>query len=175
MAKTREQKQKLVDDLIQRLKECKSAVLSSQKGLTVSEVNELRNKCKQENVEHIVVKKTLLNLAFEKAGLEKLDMKEFDGIIAISFGLQDEVTPAKVLFEFSKEYENLILHQGILEGEFISKEKVLQLAKIPSKQELITKFIGSLQAPLSGFTNVLSGTIRGFVQVLDQIAKQKSE
>jgi len=107
--------------------------------------------------------------------INDVDEKGLDGKLAVVFGYQDEVTPAKVVNEFIKTNEaNLQINGGILENRFISKEQVISLAKLPSKLELLSKLVGTINAPVSGFVNVLAGNLRGFVTVLKAIEEKKS-
>ena len=91
------------------------------------------------------------------------------------FGYEDEVVPAKIVDEFKKTHEEQInFIGGVLENNFLSAEKIQELAKLPSKQELYAKIVGSLNAPISGFVNVLAGNMRNLVYVLKAIEEKKS-
>lgn len=174
MAKTRVQKQDAVKILVDKINKAKSAVLTAQRGLTVTDSTELRDKCREENVEYVSVKKTLLNIALKESNLGEVDLSAFDGIVGIVLGYEDEVAPARIAYTFAKNHEQLQLHNGVLEGTLVDSAKVAQLAQLPSKDELLAKFIGSMNAPVSGMVSVLSGTMRGFVRVLDQVKEQKA-
>lgn len=94
--------------------------------------------------------------------------------MGIIFSYEDEIAPAKILKDFQKEHKILKISGGILERNFIELNEVLKLANLPSKQELIAKVIGGINAPISGFVNVLAGNLRNFVCVLQAIEKQKN-
>lgn len=173
MPKTKVQKQEAVQQLVEKLQNAKSAVLTAQRGLTVKASSELRNKCREENVEYLSVKKTLLKIALQEAKIGDADVSSYDGIVGIVLGYDDEVAPARIAHNFSKNNEQLQLHSGVLEGALVDGSKVSQLASLPSKEELLAKLVGSMNAPVSGMVTVLSGTMRGFVQVLDQVREQK--
>lgn len=175
MPKTKQQKQEILRNLQEKSQKAKSIVFTKFDGLGVKENEELRNNLKQENSEYYVAKKTLLDLAFKDRDLQKLNIRDFDGKVAAIFGYEDEVAPAKVVGEFKKKNEEKIhFVGGILEDKFISAEEVTALAKLPGKQELYAKLVGSINAPVSGFVNVLAGNIRGLLNVLTAIEKKNS-
>lgn len=173
MPKTRSQKQKALTDFSEKLKQAKSAVFVNFENLKVKEIEELRKKCRQEKVDYLVAKKTLMKIAFKEAGLGELDRKVFDKSVATVFGLADEVAPARIIQDFAKTHEALKAFGGILEGKFVGREKVLELAKLPSREELLAKVLGSIKAPVSGMVNVLAGNLRNLVYVLSAIKDTK--
>lgn len=172
MAKTRQYKEQAIQTLVSDLKDSKSAVFANFQGLTVSESEELRGKCREQGVRYIASKKTLLRKALAENGLE-VDTKAFEGGVAVVLGVEDEVAPAQVIANFAKDHELVKIFGGVLEGNFIDSAKVTELSKLPSKQELYAKLVGSINAPVSGFVNVLAGNIRGFVNVLNSIKDAK--
>ena len=175
MAKSKEQKKEMLKNIEDKIGQAKSVVFASFDSLGVSENNELRSQLKKENSEYLVTKKTLLNLAMQKNKQEDFDAKKFEGQIATVFGFEDEVAPAKILSKFMKENEDkMVFLGGMLENKLMSAEEVAQLAKLPSKEELYAKIVGSLNAPVSGFVNVLAGNMRSLVNVLNNIKDQKA-
>jgi large subunit ribosomal protein L10 len=173
MAKSKQQKQEIIKNLIEKLKKAKSLVFVNFDGLTVKEVEELRAKFREENIDYLVIKKTLARLAFKEAGLD-VDPKSLEKGVAIAFGYDDEVAPARIIETFAKKHKALKSIGGVLENKFVDDAKIVELSKLPSKQELLAKVIGSINAPLSGFVNVLAGNLRGLVQVLNAIKESKS-
>ena len=178
MPKTKLQKQEILRTLEVKIKKAKSIVFTEFNSLGVKDNEELRNSLREADSEYMVVKKTLLNLAFEKEEVENLDVKSFEGKIAAVFGYKDEVAPAKIVDEFQgkseENKEKVKLVAGILENKFLNTEEVTALAKLPSKEELYAKIVGSLNAPISGFVNVMAGNIRGLVNVLKAIEEKKA-
>jgi large subunit ribosomal protein L10 len=174
MPKTRAQKKVILDSLEDKAKAAKSVVFAKFAKLGVRENEDLRKRLKAEGGEYYVAKKTLFNLAF-KNNNQEIDFKNMDGQVAAVFGYEDEVAPAKIVDTFRKEMEEpkIFFLGGILENKFISKEMVESLAKLPSKKELYAKLVGSLNAPVSGFVNVLAGNLRGLVTVLKAIGEKK--
>ncbi len=168
MPLTKAQKQKILDDLREKFEKQKSVVFADFTGLKVKYLSLLRRKMKKENCELKVVKKTLISLIVKEKGIN-FDSKGLKGEIALGFGYQDEISPFKAIYEFSKEHENLKILGGIIAKEFYEKEKAVELAQLPARQELFAKLVGSISFPLSGFINVLQGNIKGLIYILKQV------
>lgn len=173
MAKTRQQKEVALKNFGEKLSTAKSSVFVNFDGLKVKEIEELRKKCRQEKVDYIVAKKTLMRLGFKEAGINDVDPKTFNKGVATILSYDDEVAPARIIQGYAKGHEALYAVGGILEGKFVGREKVIELAKLPSRLELLAKVVGSIKAPVSGFVNVLSGNLRNFVCVLNAIKDTK--
>lgn len=173
MAQSKQQKEEIIKDLAQKLKDSKAVVFSDYKGLEVKDMTALRRELKNAGVELKVLKKTLLNLALKDAGIE-MDAKKLEGQIAVAVSSGDEVAAAKIIAKLAKTNENLKIVGGILGIKELSKEEVNALAKLPSKEELLAKLVGTLNAPVSGFVNVLAGNMRGLVTALKAISEAKN-
>ena len=174
MAKSRKQKELTLGGLTEQLGKAKSVVFADVKGLTVKDATELRNKARKENVGVLVAKKTLMRLAFKEAGYDGIDPGALQGSLVMVTGFDDEVAPAKLAAEFAKDHEALKIVAGVLERKLVDAAAITALSKLPSKQELIAKLVGSINAPLSGFVNVLAGNLRGLVNVLNAVKDQKA-
>ena len=175
MPKTKLQKQEILRDLANKIDKAKSVVFAKFDGLEVKDNEDLRKKLKESDSEYYVAKKTLINLAFkENKNMPKVDVNQLDGKIATIFGYEDEVAPAKAIAEFQKNHEEVIdFMGGILENRFISAEEVTALSKLPSRNELYAKIVGSINAPVSGFVNALAGNLRNLVYVLKAVETKK--
>ncbi|MDI6778228.1 MAG: 50S ribosomal protein L10 [Patescibacteria group bacterium] len=169
---SRAQKEELVKKLTDQIKAGKVMVFSDYTGTTVAKIKELRDELRKTGSSYKITKKKLIELAFKNSGIE-VDVKNMSGQIGVAIGEADEVSAAKVLAKFSRENENFKILQGVLENKVISVEEVTALAKLPSHQELLAKLVGTINAPVSGFVNVLAGNIRGLVTVLKGIATSK--
>lgn len=170
------EKTAVVEAMQEKLTSAKGAVFVGFHGLTVADVTKLRRKFLAANVEYKVVKNTLTRIAAQQAGFEGLG--EFmEGPTALAVSMEDAVAPAKVLKDFIKETktEALEVKVGLVEGKVIDAAGVDELASLPSREELLAKLLGSMMAPVSGTVNVLQGTIRNMVYVLDAVRKQKEE
>lgn len=174
MAKTRQQKEQVVKDLAEKLKKAKSLVFVNFAGLKVKETEKLRKNCRAENIDYVVAKKTLMKKAFKDAGITNIDPKSFAKEVAIALSYEDEVAPARILQNFAKEHEALVTFGGILEGQFVEQDKIIELAKLPTKSELKALVVGSIKAPISGLVNVLAGNLRNLVYGLNAIKDSKS-
>ena len=174
MAKTREQKKEILQKLEEKIKKSSSVVFANFEALGVKDSEELRNELKDNQAEYLVVKKTLLNLALKNNNIEGFDTKVITGKASVVLGYEDEVMPVKIVDKFKETHEGKInFFGGVLEKKIISVEKVSDLAKLPSKEVLYAKIVGSINAPISGFVNALAGNLRNFVFVLKAIEEQK--
>jgi large subunit ribosomal protein L10 len=173
MAQTKEQKKSIVKDLADKLKNSKAVVFSDYKGLAVKDMMALRGELRKEGIDLKVAKKTLINLALKDAGLD-IDARKFEGQVALAISSQDEVAAAKIIAKTATANENLKIIGGILGTKELSAEEAKALSAIPGKQELLAKLAGSINAPISGFINVLAGNLRGLVQVLKALSEVKN-
>ncbi len=170
MPLTREQKQKIIQDLEEKINRQKTMIFVDFTGLGVKELFELRRELKRIDSLFKVSKKTL----FVKS-LQDFDeslaqvVNQLEGELGIVFGFGDEILPAKIVYQFSSQYSNLKILGGFFGGKFIPKEQVIELAKIPSRQELLARLIGSISAPVSNFVSVLENNIKGLLFVLSAI------
>lgn len=176
MPKNKIQKQEILQNLTEKVKNAKSIIFAGFNTLTVKDNENLRSQLKQENSEYFVAKKTLMNLALKNNNLEA-NVRNLDGKVAAVFSYEDEVASAKILGNFRKDKEKsakVLFLGGLLDGKLLSAEEVDALSKLPSKNELYAKVVGSLNAPVSGFVNVLAGNLRGLVGVIKAIGDKKS-
>jgi large subunit ribosomal protein L10 len=173
MAKTRLQKEQIIQNLAKKIKNAKAVVFANFQGLSVKKQEELRDICKSQGAECTASKKTLLNNALKSMNFET-DTRDFDGGVAVISAQNDEVAPSQIVSKFAKDNEAVRIFGGILENQLISADKVKQLSAIPSKKELLAKLVGSMNSPISGFVNVLAGNLRGLVNVLNAIKNTKS-
>lgn len=175
MPKTKIQKQVISRDLSEKIKRSKSVIFAGFNAFGVKDNENLRDQLGKENGEYYVAKKTLLNLALKENNID-VDTKSLDGKVAAIFSYEDEVASAKILGNFRKDKEKadkIFFLGGILDGKFLSKAEVEALSSLPSKNELYAKLVGSLNAPISGFVNVMAGNLRGLVTVLKAIGEKK--
>jgi len=170
---TKDQKKEIIKDLVDKLSRQKAIVFFDYTGLKVSQFQELRGKLREQGVDCQVVKKTLIDLALEKAGLDIPDkIKKLPGQIALVFEYEDEILPARILYQFAKENQDLKIMAGVIEGDYLENEAVITLAKLPCKQELLGKLVGSISGPVYGLVSVLQGNLRKLVFVLNNIKKE---
>jgi large subunit ribosomal protein L10 len=174
MATSKQKKQEILAGLEDKISRSKSVFFTSYFGTGANEINELRAKFKENGAEYTVAKKTLVDLAFKNRKVAGVNAAEMAGEVATIFGYDDEVVPAKVLDDFAKGREEFRFLGGVLENSFITGDQVRQLAQLPSKQQLYAQVVGTINAPVSGFVNVLAGNLRGLVTALKQIEEKKA-
>lgn len=168
----RKQKEIITKELTDKLKEARAVVFSDFKGMTMKELVALRKELRAENIAFKVIKKTLMDIALKNAGI-LVKVKDMDGQIAIAVSAIDEIVAAKIISNFAKTNKNLKVTGGVLDGVMLTAKEVINLSKLPSKQELLAKFVGTINAPVAGFVRVLGGNIGGFVRVLKAVAESK--
>ncbi|EAT14841.1 50S ribosomal protein L10 [Desulfuromonas acetoxidans] len=166
-------KVQLVEEFAAKLATAKAAFVADYRGLNVDEVNELRGKLRGAGVEYRVVKNTLLRLAAKGTDFECLG-DYLQGPTAIAIAQEDPVAPAKVLAEYAKDSKFFELKTAVLEGKILSEGEVKALAELPSREVLLGKMLGSINAPVSNFVGVLAAVPRSLVQVLGAIRDQKA-
>ncbi|MBC2576445.1 50S ribosomal protein L10 [Peptostreptococcus canis] len=168
MSNAIEMKSAVVSEIAEKLEKASSVIVVDYKGLTVEQVTDLRSKMREAGVEYKVYKNTLVRRAasaIEGDVYANFNDELLVGPNAIAFGYEDPVAPARILKAFMDKNPNKItLKMGVVEGEFYDEQKIVALAEIPSREELIAKLLGSLKAPMSNF-----------VYLLDAIAKKQEE
>ena len=174
MPKTKQQKKEIINQLKDDFSQAKSVVFTSYHGLTVADVEELRGKMREEDVKYGVAKKTLIKKALEDTKIKGIDVDKLEKEVAVSFGMTDEVMPARILKNFSKYHDQIEFLGGVLEGKYIEAAEVSNLSMIPTRDELLAKVVGSIKAPVSGLVNVLKGNLRNLVYVLNAVKESKS-
>jgi large subunit ribosomal protein L10 len=167
-------KQKIVQEISEKMQRSVTTVLTDYRGLNVAEVTRLRKELREAGVEYKVLKNTLTKLAVDKVGLEGLK-KDLTGPIAIAFSYDDPVAPARILTKYAKETKKLTLKSGVVEGKVIDLAGIIALAELPPREVLLAQVLAGLQAPISGFVNVLQGNLRNFACVINAIKEQKEQ
>jgi len=168
MALKKEKKKKIVADLKEKIKKQKAIVFVNFTGVKAREMFELRKKLKKENSLLKVAKKKLIQLALKESDID-LGVENFEGEIGLVFGFADEIFPAKLVYQFSKENPRLKIVGGIFGKKFYDERETIELAQLPSKEELLARILSALSAPILNFENVLIGNLRNFVFLLSQV------
>ena len=154
MAKV-ELKQPIVQEISEQIKDAQSVVLVDYRGLTVEEVTALRKELREAGVIYKVYKNTLMNFAFKGTDFESMSSL-LEGPNAIAISKEDATAPARILAKFAKTAAALELKAGVVEGTFYDAEGIKAIASVPSREELLSKFLGSIQSPISNFARVLN-------------------
>lgn len=165
-------KQAAVAEVVDKMKRAQSIIVLDYRGLTVAEVSDLRSKFREVGVEYKVIKNNMLKRAADELKIEGMD-DYFKGPTAVAFGYEDPVAPAKVLCKFVKDANKTQIKGGILDGKAMDSKGIESLSKLPSKEELIAKMLGSLNAPVTNFALALQAIPRGLACALNAVAGQK--
>jgi large subunit ribosomal protein L10 len=173
MAKTRQKKETEVKNLTDNFADAKAVVFTTFSNLSVADSQNLRSDLRKEGVSYLASKKTLLRKVLAEQEVGEINLADFSGNVGLAFGKEDEIAPAKIVAKFAKGREGFVIRGGILEGAFITAEKVMELAKLPIREELLAITVRTIQAPISGFVNVLAGNLRGLVNVLNAVKDSK--
>ncbi len=155
MSKNLERKKEVVKQIREKFESAQSAVVVDYRGLTVADATELRNRFREANVEYKVYKNNLVKIAIKDTDYESLS-GDLTGPNAVAFGIEDAVAPAKIIKEFAKTNDKLELKCGVVEKVYYDQAGILEIANLPSKEELIGRFMGSIKAPVSNFAYFLT-------------------
>jgi large subunit ribosomal protein L10 len=166
VALTKEQKQKQIKDIKERVANQKSMIFVDFEKVPSKDMFDLRKSLKEAGCNLKIAKKTLIRIAFGQSNISFWSKikSAVPGQLALVLGIEDEIAPARISNQFAKKHENFKILGGIFENKFIDREKVLSLATIPPRNELLSRLVGSIFSPMSGF-----------VRVLDKIRETKSE
>ena len=161
MAKV-EIKQPIVEEIAGSLKDAAGVVLCEYRGITVEQDTRLRKQLREAGVKYKVYKNTLVRRAVAGGPFESLT-EDLTGPTAIAISETDATAPARILATFAKEAEALVLKSGVVEGNYYGTDEIKQLANIPSREELLSKLLGSIQSPIANFARVVQ-------QIADKVA-----
>ena len=169
----KQNKQQVVTEVHEKLARAKAVFLADFRGMTVEKATTLRNDLRVAAVEYKVVKNTLLEIASADTDAAAL-VSHFNGPTAIAITYTDPVAAAKVLAKHAKDQQAAFrLKAGLLSGKMISVAEIQALAELPSREVLIAKMLGSMNAPATNFVGVLAAVPGTFVRALDAIRQQK--
>lgn len=167
----------IVSDFVEKLSSAKSVVFTDYRGLTTTQIEDLRRKIEETGGTFMVTKNTLLQLALQNAkyqsatGGPNSKLKE---PTATLFAFTDEITPIKTLVKFAKEWELPTIKFGFLSKEFLGAERINELARLPGKNQLIANLIGQLQTPSCGLVNILESNLKNLVYLMQIVSEQKT-
>ena len=168
----RDDKGKIIQDLHQQANKAVIAVVTDFQGMKVEEMTHLRRSLREKNIEFRVVKNTLARIAFEDtphAGVKD----NFKECCAIAFGYDDPVTPAKVLVDFEKKSKKFKTRFASLEGRYLEATAMKELSELPSREELLGKMLGTMNAVPTNFVSLFANLIRNMMNALEAIKEQK--
>ena len=172
MEVNREQKQQAIDALAEAIAKCSSGVFTDYKGLPVAEQIVLRRRLRKLGIEYRVVKNTLARFAVKKAGRDFL-ASSFEGPVAIAFGYDDVVAPAKALVEYNRSSDStLAIKGGFFADRLLTPEEVQELAILPPREILLSQVAAGMQAPIVALLNCFVSPLRDITGILNARIKQ---
>lgn len=168
-------KQEVIDSIKEKVQKAKALVLIEFKGLTVIEDTALRNEFRKNGVEYKVLKNTLIKRALNDLNYNQFD-NSLNGTTSVAFSYQDEVIAAKILTESAKKLNDKVsVKCGLVSGVYIDNAQVKALAALPSREILISKMLGSMNAPITKFAGVLNATLTSLVYAIKAVHDKKAE
>lgn len=168
----RQAKEKMKEEVKEALTKAELVVVTDYRGLNVQTMNDLRRQLSKEDCQFRVTKNTMNRWACREAGYEELE-ELFEGPTAIAYAEGDPVAAAKIFNDFIKENEALAIKGGMLSGMLVNPGRIKELGEIPSREVLLSKVVGGVQAPIQGLAGALSGTLRQLVGTIDAVRQQK--
>lgn len=143
-------------------------------GLTVEQATELRRDLRKSGITYTVVKNTLIQKALEKVGGFDAVFDRLAGPTGVAFAFEDPATPAKVIQKFAEKHKKLSLKVCVIEHEVFDGSRLEEIARIPSRADLVAAFLGSIQSPLAGVPSTINAVLRELVSVIDEVGKKKA-
>ena len=171
----KEKKEKAVSELSEVFSRSSATIFADYRGLSADVMTQLRRRLREKNAGCRVVKNTLARLAAKETGKEWL-VEHFEGPLAIVYGYEDEVGPSKALMGYLKESgAEMAIKGGFVSDRWMTATEISALASLPSREVLVAKMLGGMQAPIAGLVSVLSGPMRGLAVILSGRIKQMEE
>ncbi|OLZ10963.1 50S ribosomal protein L10 [Sulfobacillus thermosulfidooxidans] len=168
------QKAQIIEETREELEGSSSAVLANYRGLTVQQLNQLRENLRKGGVTLRVIKNTLIKRAADEVGIEGLE-PYLEGPTAVAFSHDDPVAAAKLMTQAAREFRKIEIKAGILGKRAIAAQEVRNLAELPSREVLLGKLVGTLNAPIQQLVWVLNAPLTNLARALDQIRQQKEQ
>ena len=166
-------KSEKIDEIKAKLDKAQVAIVTEYKGLSVEEITNLRRVLQKDGGDYMVTKNTLAKIAVKGTDFEVLT-ETFKGPIALAFGFEDQVSPAKAVAKFIKDTKKGVILGAALDGKLLSADETEALAKLPSKEELIAKILGSINSPASGIANSVNAVMAQLTRAMAAVRDQKA-
>lgn len=163
-----------VQAITERMQAAQSMILADFSGLTVEQMTKFRTECRSKAIDCRVVKNRLARIACDNADVAVMK-DHLKGPTVILFGLESQVDAAKVAVDFAKDFAKMQVKGGVVDGQYLDADQVVALSKVPSKEELYAKMMGSINSPLIGIAMCTNGVAAALTRAMDAVAKQKAE
>ena len=172
---SKKKKKEIIQDLLDNIKRAKAIYLSKFQGITVSQANDLRSQLREKEGLAKVAKKNLIDIALRRSNYNLGVRNKYSGSLILSFAFDDPLAVAKIIWNFSKKNKTFQILEGIVEQQIVEKEKIQQLAQIPSRDVLLGQVVGAIASPIRGLNYVLEGNILKLVYALSAIQRTQSQ
>ncbi len=170
----RSQKEQIVADVAKIAGRARGMFFTDFTGLTVGQATELRREFRKSGIEYRVVKNTLIRKALERVSGYDRVFTGLAGPTGVAFAFDDPVAPAKIIQKFKEKHKKLSLKVCVVEHQVYEGSKLEELAKMPTRQDMMASILGSIQSPLAGVPSALQAVIRDLVSVIDELGKKKA-
>jgi large subunit ribosomal protein L10 len=168
------QKEAILEDTRTRIADVGGIYLADFSGMTVQSISLLRKRCREQGVQFRVIKNTLLKRAFNERGIKDLD-PHLVGPTGLVFSPVNSMAPAKILSDFAKEFEKPRVKAAVVDGRFYDTKAIVALAKLPSREVLLSQLIGTFVAPMSSFLGAINALLATPANMADALAKEKAK
>ena len=170
----REEKERIAAEVADAVGRAHGLFFTDFGGLTVEQATELRREFRKVGVDYRVVKNTLIQKALERVtGYDRV-YERLVGPTGVAFAYDDPVAPAKIIQKFKEKHNKLALKACVVEHEVFDGSRLAQLAKMPSRKDMMASILGSIQAPMAGVPSVINAVLRDLVSVVAEIEKRKA-
>jgi large subunit ribosomal protein L10 len=170
----REEKEQIVAEVSETVRKAHGMFFTDFTGLTVEQATELRREFHKAGVDYRVVKNTLIQTALKQVTGYDGVYDRLAGPTGVAFAYEDPVVPARIIQKFAEKHKRLSLKVCVLERQVFEGSRLAELAKLPSRKEVMAAILGSVQAPLAGVPTVLNALMRDIVSIVDEISQKKA-
>jgi len=170
----RTEKEQIIGEVAEVVGRSRGLFFTDFGGLTVEQATDLRREFRKSGVAYRVVKNTLIRKALERVGGYESVLDRLSGPTGVAFAFEDPVAPAKIIQKFSEKHKKLSLKACVIEHQVYDGSRLDEIAKIPTRSELIAAMLGSLEAPIAGIPGTVAAVLRELVSVIDEVGKKKA-
>ena len=166
-------KSEKIDEIKSKIEKAQVAIITEYKGFSVEEITKLRREIQKDGGDYMVTKNTLAKIAIKDTPYEVMAEK-LTGPVALAFGFEDPVSPAKAIKKFIDDTKKGEVLGAVLDGKLLSAEETKALANLPSKEELFAKMLGSINSPASGLVGCVNGVMASLTRAIAAVRDQKA-
>ncbi|HVO72882.1 MAG TPA: 50S ribosomal protein L10 [Ignavibacteriaceae bacterium] len=168
----KDEKTEIISELKEMIEHSSAIYLTDYSGITVADINSIRNEFRKEGVRYKVIKNTLFKRALDEAGKYDKLADHSVGMTGYAFASNNPVAPAKIIKKYNDASQKLSLKACYIENQYYDGNKLNEIASLPSKNDIIAGILGSINSPASGIVGAINAVIGNLVSVIDQISKK---